>query len=79
MSISQSLASDFALSQGLDFVKQALSAAAAIDAAYRLGVLERLQRGPGDALTIARDCEIHERGAYTLLAALAGLGLLKNR
>lgn len=78
MNISQSSGSDFALSQDLDFVKQALSAAAAIDAAYRLGVLARLQREPGDALTIARDCEIHERGAYTLLAVLAGLGLLKT-
>ena len=57
------------------FLHDALGAAAALAAADRLGVLARLDAGPADPATLARDCAIGERGARALLAALAGLRL----
>lgn len=61
----------------LDFLREVIAAGAALDAAERLGVLARLEHGPADARSLARDCAIGERGAHALLAALAGLGLLE--
>lgn len=65
------------LAERLDFLREAVATCAALEAAERLGVLARLQQGPADALSLARDCAIGERGAHMLLAALAGLGLVE--
>ena len=65
------------LLEQLGFVHEALAAAAALRAAEQRGVLARLDAGPADAPTLARECGIGERGAGLLLAALAGLGLVE--
>ena len=59
------------------FLQEAVSAASALAAADRLGVLARLDTGPVSPDIIARDCGIGEHGARLLLSALAGLGLVK--
>jgi ubiquinone/menaquinone biosynthesis C-methylase UbiE len=59
----------------LAFLNEALTAAAAIEVAERLGVFARLAGGPVTPSTLAHDCAIGERGALLLLAALASLGL----
>ncbi|MBI4495219.1 MAG: methyltransferase domain-containing protein [Chloroflexi bacterium] len=64
-------------SERIDFLIEAVGAVAAFDAAERLGALARLQSGPADAVSLARDCAISERGARALIAALAGLGLVE--
>lgn len=66
-----------AASEPLAFAQEAAAASAALAAAARLGVLARLGAGPADAVILARECSIAERGARVLLAALAGLGLVK--
>ncbi len=63
--------------ESLAFLQEAVAASAALAAAERLGVLARLEAGPADAVTLARDCDIAERGARLLLAALASLGLVE--
>ena len=66
-----------AAAEGLVFLQEALAATAALDAAGRLGMLDRLDAGPADPLALARDCGISQRGARLLLAALTGLGLVE--
>jgi SAM-dependent methyltransferase len=60
------------------FLQEALAISSALSAADHLGVLARLDAGPADAITIARDCAISERGVRLLLAALSSLGLLEK-
>ncbi|MBI2864117.1 MAG: methyltransferase domain-containing protein [Chloroflexi bacterium] len=64
-------------SEQLDFLREAVAACAAFDAADRLGVLARLQREPAHVPTLARDCAISERGSQALLAVLTSLGLVE--
>ena len=59
----------------LAYLSEAVAAAAAVGAAERLGVLDRLDAGPVTAAELATERAISERGAGLLLAALAGLGL----
>jgi len=61
----------------LGFLQEALATSAALTAADRLGVLQRLSSEPADPAGLARDCAIDERGARLLLAALAGLGIVE--
>jgi SAM-dependent methyltransferase len=58
----------------LTFLYEAKAASAVLEASMELGVLDRLERGPVDPATLARDCGIGEEAARALLAALAGLG-----
>lgn len=60
------------------FLQEALATSSALAAADQLGVLARLDAGPADPITIARDCAISERGARLLLAALHSLGLIEE-
>jgi SAM-dependent methyltransferase len=60
------------------FLQEALAISSALSAADHLGVLARLDAGPADAITIARDCAVSERGIRLLLAALCSLGLLEK-
>ena len=71
------ISQSYPAAEGLVFLQEALAATAALDAADRLGVLDRLNAGPADPLTLARDCGMSQRGARLLLAALAGLGLVE--
>ncbi|HLZ58063.1 MAG TPA: class I SAM-dependent methyltransferase [Ktedonosporobacter sp.] len=59
-------------------LQEALAISSALSAADHLGVLARLDAGPADSITIARDCAISERGARLLLAALSSLGLIEK-
>lgn len=52
----------------------ALTTAGALAAAVRLGVVERLDQGASDAVTVAADCGLTTRGATLLLDALAAMG-----
>ncbi len=60
------------------FLQEAIAASSALAAAERLGVLARIDVGPVDAITLARDCAISERGARLLLAALSSMGLIEK-
>lgn len=60
------------------FLQEALAISSALSAADHLGVLARLDAGPADPITIARDCGISERGARLLLAALSSLELIEE-
>lgn len=60
------------------FLQEAIATSAALSAADRLGVLARLDVGPADPITLARDCAISERGARLLLSALSSLGLIEQ-
>jgi SAM-dependent methyltransferase len=60
------------------FLQEAIAASSALSAANHLGLLARLDAGPADSITIARDCAISERGARLLLAALTSLGLIEK-
>ena len=62
----------------LIFLQEALAATAALQAADRLGVFERLSDGPVSAASLVRDCGIANRGAELLLAAMSGIGLLEK-
>lgn len=53
--------------------------ARAIMAAVRLGILECLADGPMQGSEIAEACNLDERGARALLAALVSLGILDRR
>src|SRR5947208_11257322 len=59
----------------LSFLFEARAASAVLAACLDLGVFDRLERGPVDAATLARDCGIREETAPALLSALASLGL----
>jgi len=59
-------------------LQEALAISSALSAADHLGVLARLDAGPADSITIARDCAISERGVRLLLAALSSLGLIEK-
>src|SRR5579864_1365864 len=59
-------------------LQEALAISSALSAADHLGVLARLDAGPADSITLARDCAISERGARLLLAALCSLGLIEE-
>ncbi|MBI2954683.1 MAG: class I SAM-dependent methyltransferase [Chloroflexi bacterium] len=61
----------------LAFLADALAAAAAVDAADRLGLFARLSTRPADVPTLVRDCAMSERGARFLLAALQSIGLVE--
>jgi SAM-dependent methyltransferase len=76
MTASLSPPSDLAVEQ-LGFLQEALATSAALTAADRLGVLQRLSGGAVDPASLAQDCAINERGARLLLAALAGLGIVE--
>jgi O-methyltransferase domain/Dimerisation domain len=54
-----------------------MAAAAAVQAAVRLGVLDRLNSGVATVEELAAACEIDQQGADRLLEALVGLGLLE--
>ncbi len=60
------------------FLQEAIATSSVLAAAERLGVLARLDVGPVDSITLARDCAISERGARLLLAALSSLGLVEQ-
>ena len=62
----------------LAYLSEAVAAAAAVQAAIRLGVLERLNSGAATVQELAAECEIEQQGADRLLEALAGLGLLES-
>ena len=59
-------------------LQEALATSSALAAADHLGILARLDVGPADPITLARDCAISERGARLLLAALHSLGLIEE-
>jgi SAM-dependent methyltransferase len=59
-------------------LQEALAISSALSAADRLGILARLDAGPADSITLARDCGISERGAHLLLSALCSLGLIEE-
>ena len=44
-------------------LQEALAISSALAAADHLGVLARLDAGPADSITLARDCAISERGS----------------
>src|SRR5260370_41582077 len=60
------------------FLQEALAISSARSAADHLGVLARLDAGPANSITIARDCAVSERGVRLLLAALCSLGVLEK-
>jgi SAM-dependent methyltransferase len=60
------------------FIQEALATSSALSAADHLGILARLDAGPANSITLARDCSISERGAQLLLAALCSLGLVEE-
>ena len=60
----------------LSFLFEARAASAVLAACLDLGVFDRLDQGPVDAATLARDCGIREETAPALLGALASLGLV---
>jgi SAM-dependent methyltransferase len=62
----------------LAYLSEAVAATAVVQAAGRLGILARLDRGPATAAELAAVCAISERGARLLLGALAGLGLAEG-
>src|SRR5258706_12963778 len=59
-------------------LQEALAISSALSAADHLGVLARLDAGPADSITIARDCAVSERGVRLLLTALCSLGLIEK-
>jgi SAM-dependent methyltransferase len=59
----------------LAYLSEAVAAAAALQAAERLGVLARLDRRPVAVPELAAACAVSQHGARLLLAALAELGL----
>jgi cytosine/adenosine deaminase-related metal-dependent hydrolase len=59
--------------RGLD---EALATAAALRAAGRVGIAELLAGGPATPSEVASACGISERGARTIMAALASMGLV---
>lgn len=62
----------------LGFLYEARAASALLEASLELGVIDRLGRGPVDAVTLARECGIREETAPALLSALASLGLAER-
>jgi SAM-dependent methyltransferase len=62
----------------LEYLNEVVSAAAAVQAAVRLGVLDRLNAGLGSAQELAAACQLDAQGAQRLLEALAALGLLES-
>jgi hypothetical protein len=65
--------------QPLEYLSEAVAAAAALQAAVRLGVLHQLDAEVLGAQELADACGIDARGAERLLEALAGLGLLETQ
>ena len=61
----------------LEYLSEAIAAAAALKAAVRLGVLDQLDAEVATVQELAAACGIDEAGAERLLNALAGLGLLE--
>ena len=61
----------------LAFLYEARGTSALLTACLELGVLDRLDHGPVDAATLARDCGIREETAPALLCALVSLGLVE--
>jgi SAM-dependent methyltransferase len=61
----------------LEYLSDAVAAAAALKAAARLGVLDQLDAGAATMQELAAAGGIDEAGAERLLNALAGLGLLE--
>jgi DNA-binding IclR family transcriptional regulator len=61
----------------LQYLNEAVAAAAALKAAARLGVLDQLDAGVATVQELAAACGIDEAGAERLLNALVGLGLLE--
>jgi SAM-dependent methyltransferase len=59
-------------------LQEARAISSALSAADHLGVLARLDAGPADSITLARDCASSERGVRLLLAALCSLGLIEE-
>ena len=59
---------------GFGFLAEAATATAALAAAERLGVLDRLDRGPADAAALVTDCGVTRRAAPLLLDVLAAVG-----
>ncbi|MGI8480086.1 MAG: class I SAM-dependent methyltransferase [Gaiellaceae bacterium] len=62
----------------LALLEEAFATTAAVTAADRLGVFERIDGAGVDTATLARDCGISERGAALLLGALVRLGLAQE-
>src|SRR5260370_6878165 len=60
------------------FLQEALATSSVLSTADHLGILARLDAGPADSITLARDCAISERGAKLLLAALCSPGLIEE-
>ena len=61
----------------MEYLSEAIAAAAALKAAVRLGVLDQLDAEVATVQELAAACGIDEAGAERLLNALAGLGLLE--
>lgn len=62
----------------LGYLVEAVAAAAVVETAGRLGVLIRLKDAPASTAELAGRCDLSERGARLMLAALAGLGLIED-
>jgi SAM-dependent methyltransferase len=62
-------------SEQLAFLYEARAVNAVLEASQELGILQRLERGPVDPVTLAGECQIQEEAARVLLAALASLGI----
>jgi SAM-dependent methyltransferase len=63
----------------LEYLNEAVAAAAALRTAVRLGILNQLDAAAATTPELAAACDIEPRGAERLLRALAGLGLLELR
>lgn len=59
------------------YLADVVTAAGALTAARRMGVLERLDRGAADAATLAADCGLSSDGAALLLDALTAMGVVR--
>ena len=57
------------------YLYEAWAASAVLGASLELGVLDRLDKGPVDAASLARDCGVRPETAPALLGALTSLGL----
>jgi SAM-dependent methyltransferase len=79
VSVNATTATRLETRQPLEYLSEAVAAAAALQAAVRLGVLHQLDAEVLSAQELADACRIDARGAERLLEALASLDLLETQ